>query len=125
MSAVCKSAWVPTPIGTLSCDLPSARAGSNLGAYSSPFGAVFDADDRDGPASPGVDVAAAPIADPELWIEESFELSKHYAYATPVSTAKNPVMLTREYETNARNVARTQAALAAVRLAILLNHALR
>ena len=39
------------------------------------------------------------------------ELAKQYAYAAPVSLGKNPVLLTREYETNARNIARSQAAL--------------
>jgi hypothetical protein len=37
-------------------------------------------------------------------------------YAPPVSTGKNAVLLTRDYETNARNIARGQAALAAARL---------
>jgi hypothetical protein len=35
------------------------------------------------------------------------------------------VLLTREYETNARNIALSRAALAAARLANLINNALR
>jgi hypothetical protein len=35
------------------------------------------------------------------------------------------VLLTREYETNARNISRSQAALAAARLANLINNALK
>jgi hypothetical protein len=46
-------------------------------------------------------------------------------YAPPVSTGTNAVLLTREYETNARNIARSQAALAAARLANLINNALK
>ena len=42
-----------------------------------------------------------------------------------MSLGRNAVLLTRDYETNARNIARSQAALAAARLANLLNNALR
>jgi len=98
---------------------------SLFGGYVSPYGAVFDADDKDGLASLTVNDAAAKIADPQKWIEESSELAKQYGYATPVSTGKNAVLLTREYETNARNIARSQAALAAARLANLISNALR
>ena len=52
-------------------------------------------------------------------------IAKQYAYAPPVSLGRNAVLLTRDYETNARNIARSQAALAAARLANLLNNALR
>ena len=71
------------------------------------------------------DVDAAQILDPDAWVTESFELATKFAYAPPVSTGKDAVQLTREYETNARNVARSQAALAAARLANLLNDALK
>jgi hypothetical protein len=96
-----------------------------FGGYSSPYGAVFDADDRDGLGSVAVNDAAAKIDDPEKWIEESAELAKQYAYAPPVSLGRNAVFLTREYETNGRNIARSQAALAAALLANLLNNTLR
>jgi S1/P1 nuclease len=68
---------------------------------------------------------AAQISDPEAWIKESAELAKQFAYVPPVSTGTNAVLLTREYETNARNIARSQAALAAARLANLINNALK
>jgi hypothetical protein len=42
-----------------------------------------------------------------------------------VSAGSNATLLTREYETNARNIARSQAALAAARLANLINEALK
>jgi hypothetical protein len=52
-------------------------------------------------------------------------LARQYAYALPVSLGKNSVMLTRDYDTNARNTSRTRAALAAARLARLINDALK
>jgi hypothetical protein len=96
-----------------------------FGGYSSPYGAVFDADDKDGLSSIAVNKAAAQNYDPQVWAEESAELAKQFAYAPPVSTGTNAVLLTREYETNARNIARSQAALAAARLANLLNDAFK
>ena len=96
-----------------------------FGGYSSPYGAVFDADEKGGLASIVPDGQAALVSDPQLWAEESFALAKRFAYAAPVSLGKEAVQLSREYETNARSVARSQAALAAARLANLLNAALR
>jgi len=95
-----------------------------FGGYSSPYGALFDASDKDGLASIKVNKASAQISDPAMWIQESAELAKQFAYAPPVSLGTNPVMLSRDYETNARNIARSQAALAAARLANLINSAL-
>ena len=85
----------------------------------------IDADSKEEIASLSVNDVAAKIVDPQRWIEESAELAKQYAYAPPVSLGKNAVYLTREYETNAHNIARSQAALAAARLANLINNALR
>jgi hypothetical protein len=96
-----------------------------FGGYSSPYGAVFDADADDGIANIAVNKAAAQISDPEAWIKESAEFAKQFAYAPPVSPGTNAVLLTREYESNARNIAHSQAALAAARLAILINDALK
>ena len=95
-----------------------------FGGYSSPYGAIFDADAKDEIASIAVNKTAQ-ISDPEAWIEESAELAKQFAYAPPVSTGTNAVLLTREYETSARNIARSRAALAAARLANLINNALK
>jgi hypothetical protein len=95
-----------------------------FGGYSSPYGAVFDADNN-GIADIAVNKIAAEVSDPEDWIKESAELAKQFAYALPVSTGTNAVFLTREYETNARNIARSQAALAAARLANLINSAFK
>jgi hypothetical protein len=96
-----------------------------FGGYSSVFGAIFDAKDGAGLGSVVPDAGKAQILDPDVWAQESFELAKTHAYAVPIRTDKAPVELTRDYETNARNVARSQAALAAARLANLLNDALK
>lgn len=95
-----------------------------FGSYSSPFGAIFDAK-QNGLGKGEESAAAAAILDPERWAEESAALAQKFAYAAPVSEGTNPVFLTQEYETNAHNVATSQAALAAQRLANLLNAALK
>jgi hypothetical protein len=82
-------------------------------------------DANDGIASIRVNKIAAQISDSEAWINESADLAKQFAYAPPVSTGTNAVLLMREYETNARNIARSQVALAATRLANLINNALK
>jgi hypothetical protein len=96
-----------------------------FGGYSSVFGAIFDADDQAGLGNVMPDAAKAQILDPDTWAQESFELAKQNAYAAPIRTDKTAVQLTRDYETNARNVAPSQAALAAARLANLLNAVLK
>jgi hypothetical protein len=96
-----------------------------FGGYSSTFGAVFDADENGGLAGVAPDPVTAQISDPAVWAQESFELAKKFAYAAPIGNGADAVALTREYETNARATARSQAALAAARLANLLNQALK
>jgi len=96
-----------------------------FGGFSSPFGAVFDADERGGLGAVAPNAAEAAIADPEFWARESFELARRFAYAPPVGDGPSAVELTRDYETNARNIARSRAALAAARLANLLDKALK
>ncbi|HET7885651.1 MAG TPA: S1/P1 nuclease [Bradyrhizobium sp.] len=99
---------------------------SLFGGYSSVFGAIFDADDKtNGLWRVAVEPAKAVELDPAVWAQESFELAKQKAYAPPIRADKTPVQLTRDYETNARNLARSQAALAAARLANLLNMVLQ
>ncbi|WOH80324.1 S1/P1 nuclease [Bradyrhizobium sp. BEA-2-5] len=95
-----------------------------FGGYSSVFGAIYDAT-HNGISSITPNDAMARNIDPDAWAQESFELAKQNAYATPIRTDKTAVELTRDYETKARNVARSQAALAAARLANLLNQILR
>ncbi|WFU76898.1 S1/P1 nuclease [Bradyrhizobium sp. CB2312] len=96
---------------------------SLFGGYSPVFGAITDAEDKFNGVVP--DSAKAQILDPATWAQESFELAKQNAYAAPIPNDTTPVQLTRDYETNARNVARNQAALAAARLANLLNQMLK
>ena len=96
-----------------------------FGGYSSPAGAVLDASDQNGLATVAPNPTEAQNSDPEKWAQESAQIAETYAYAPPISTGANATNLTREYETNARNVARSQAALAAARLANLLNDALK
>ena len=54
-----------------------------FGGYSSPRGAIFDADANDGIARITVNKMAAQVSDPEAWINESAELAKQFAYAVP------------------------------------------
>ncbi|MDU1807967.1 MAG: S1/P1 nuclease, partial [Bradyrhizobium sp.] len=96
-----------------------------FGGYSSVFGAIRDADQDSGLSAVAPDAGKAQIVDPATWAQESFELAKTVAYAPPVRADKQPAELTREYETNARETARKQAALAAARLANLLEALLR
>jgi hypothetical protein len=104
-----------------------------FGGYSTVYGALFD-----GFVVKKVDSAVkniqnilpptdqmASIGDPEIWLHESNVLAQQYAYAEPVRSAKYVAELTREYETNARQVAESQISLAAARLARLLNEALK
>jgi hypothetical protein len=88
-----------------------------FGGYSTHYGAVADADSKDGLASVAVDRSVAQVLDPDAWIQESADLAKRDAYALPVGPGKDAAMLTRDYETAARNTARTRAALDAAWLA--------
>jgi S1/P1 Nuclease len=103
-----------------------------FGGYSTPFGAVFDTfggnpkKDGSGRYIPNIlwaTGAEASITDPEVWFSESFEVAKATAYADPVLSGPDPIPLTRQYETNAMRAARSQLALAAARLAKILNDA--
>ncbi|MGY4629929.1 S1/P1 nuclease [Bradyrhizobium sp. USDA 4486] len=99
---------------------------SLFGGYSPVFGAITDAEDKfNGLKNVVPDSAKAQILDPATWAQESFELARQNAYAAPIPNDTTPVQLTRDHETNARNVARNQAALAAARLANLLNQMLK
>jgi hypothetical protein len=95
-----------------------------FGGYSTPEGAVRDAD-KSGLDNLPVDANLVAISAPEKWLQESFELAKEFAYEEPVFSGTQPIELTRDYETDARNVSRSQAALAAQRLANMLNEAFR
>lgn len=90
-----------------------------LGGYSTTKGALFDLRQGKLEAEP-VDEADAANLDVAAWIRESAAIAQQTAYASPAD-APAPAELTRSYETAARSSARAQAALAARRLANLLN----
>ncbi|WP_105436357.1 S1/P1 nuclease [Neorhizobium tomejilense] len=94
-----------------------------FGGYTTPLGAV--ADNKTDKIDPPSDVLAEQT-DPAEWIEESHKRALQFAYAAPVALdAKQPVLLTREYESNARAVAEAQISVAGYRLANLLNEAFK
>ena len=105
-----------------------------FGGYSTVYGAIFDSFvvkkvsggaektiSKLLPAPP----AQVAVKDPELWLIESSNLAIKYAYAEPVKSGRHVIALTREYESNARDVSESQISLAAARLAALLNDALK
>ena len=96
-----------------------------LGSSSTPEGAIRDALISDDTKLPEPDSTLATNINPDDWFTESEKLAEANAYAEPVKSGAQPHLLDRQYETNARNVARQQAALAGARLANLLNAALK
>jgi hypothetical protein len=96
-----------------------------LGIYSSPAYAILDAlIDRD-IKLPEADATAASNLDPDSWFKDGGKLAREFVYAEPVRSGKEPILLDRQYETNARNLARQQTALAGARLAKIINNALK
>jgi S1/P1 Nuclease len=71
--------------------------------------------------------ASSVSKDPKKWIEEGVELAKHevYTFGIETGTPEHPVVLTEQYETNMRRVARERLALAGFRLAAVLNEKLK
>jgi hypothetical protein len=65
--------------------------------------------------------ASADIADESVWIQESFDAARHYAYATPIGDGPGPYSLDSRYREAALTAARERVALAGVRLANLIN----
>ncbi len=65
--------------------------------------------------------------DPMVWTQEGFDLARTRAYAMPadVGTREHPFRTTRAYWADALRVAQSQAALAAYRLAAVLNDRLQ
>ncbi|MFG1382496.1 S1/P1 nuclease [Xanthobacter sp. V3C-4] len=96
-----------------------------LGSYSTPQGAIMDAMVDKNTKLPKPDPERAGELDPEVWFKESEKLAEDVAYAEPVRSCTEACTLDRPYETKARETARVQAALAAARLANLINAALK
>jgi hypothetical protein len=94
-----------------------------LGGSSTPEGAIDDA--LTFSKLPDPDPLKAKESDPEVWLTESEKLAEAFAYADPVKHGTAPYVLTRQYETYAKFIAREQAALGGARLAGLLNEALK
>jgi hypothetical protein len=47
-----------------------------FGGYSSPYGAIFDAEDQNGLRNITANSVSVQISDPQAWIEESAKLAK-------------------------------------------------
>lgn len=100
-----------------------------FGGYSTVIGAIADSYDYKTKKSllPEPDPKEAAITDVDVWIAESNRLAISTAYASPILDATGEAIqnaeLTRNYETNARAVAKLQLPLAAARLARMLNDA--
>jgi hypothetical protein len=65
--------------------------------------------------------AAADITDESVWIRESFDTARHYAYAAPIGGGRGPYSLDSHYREAALTAARARVALAGLRLANLIN----
>jgi len=92
---------------------------SLLGQSSEPADAVETA-----AGLPGPDAARVGELDPEVWFEESAALAQAMVYAPEIGDGEGPFELTKAYQAEAREIAQVQAAVAAARLAGLLNAAL-
>jgi hypothetical protein len=71
------------------------------------------------------DARLASIPDEKTWIDESFEIAKADAYASPVGIGAGPFILTDSYKSRTLDIAKQRVALAGARLAKLLNAALK
>jgi hypothetical protein len=91
-----------------------------LGTSKSPSAAITKARELP-PANP----LRALVNDEAEWIEESFQIAQIYAYTSPIGVNSGPHVLTSAYLSAARKVAERRLALAGIRLANLLNEALK
>ena len=96
-----------------------------LGSSSTPQGAVLDAIVESDTRLPTTDPTLAAETNPDDWFRESEKLAEDVAYAGALHDCTQTCTLDRQYETNARATPRAQAALAAARLANLINAALQ
>jgi len=72
---------------------------------------------------PAPDPARAAELDPQVWFEESAALAQAVVYTKTIGDGEGPFALDEAYQAEAREIARDQAAVAAARLARLLNAA--
>jgi hypothetical protein len=73
---------------------------------------------------PRPDPKLAAIGDESAWIQEGFDVARAVVYAPPIGVGRGPFTVDAKYEATAHRVARERMALAAARLANLLNEAL-
>jgi len=92
---------------------------SLLGQSNDPRDAIETAN-----ALPGPDPDRVAETDPKIWFEESAALAQAVVYTKAIGDGEGPFDLSRAYRAEAQEIARAQAALAAARLAGLLNEAL-
>jgi hypothetical protein len=90
-----------------------------LGTNSTPGAALTEAARLPVPSP-----AAAAIADESVWIRESFDAARRYAYAAPIGDGPGPYSLDSHYREAALAEARERVALAGLRLANLINSTL-
>src|SRR4051794_1868665 len=76
-------------------------------------------------ALPNADPTQASIADEAVWVDESFQAARQFAYRAPIGTGNGPFTLTNAYKIAAKNEARKRIALAGARLANMLNSELK
>lgn len=94
---------------------------SQLGSYTTPPEAISAA-----ATLPPPDPIRAVISDPRVWFDESFAAAKAFVYTAAIGDAPDTTYtLPPTYETQALEIATRQAAVAAARLAALLNAAVR
>lgn len=73
---------------------------------------------------PRPDAKLAAIADEKVWIQEGLELAQKAVYTLPIGVGDGPFSITPEYQKAAADLGEKRVALAAARLANLLNDAL-
>ena len=74
---------------------------------------------------PPVDPTEAVIKDEAMWTDESFGIAQESVYVDPIGNGIGPFELTGAYRNNAKRIALARAALAAARLANILNNELK
>jgi S1/P1 Nuclease len=65
------------------------------------------------------------IEDPDAWVGESVDIARSAVYVAPIGLGPGPYRLNPQYRTRAHRIARARIALAAARLARLLNEVLQ
>lgn len=91
-----------------------------LGTSDNPYAAIKAAK-----FLPKADPKLAAISSEDIWVKESFNAAKEYAYAPPIGTGRGPYTLNNKYRTAAHVEADERIELAGERLANLINAAFK